>query len=120
MKPIDYRHETWERLQTRLHGQRLAALHAWRTHGPGTTRQVAQRSGLDLLTLRPRTTELYQLGLVALVAPATTTATATHPTPPTPHEGTYRALDPAEAHALFTTRRTTALGTPTQRELALA
>lgn len=110
MRPIDYRNETWDALQARVHGQRLAALNAWRAHGPGTTREVAQRSGIDLLTLRPRTTELYQLGLVVLVEVENSTPS---------HEGTYRALDLAEAFALFTDRRAAVLGQPAQRELAL-
>lgn len=35
-------------------------------HGPCTTRQLADRSGLSILSVRPRVTELLQMGLVAL------------------------------------------------------
>lgn len=64
MKPIDFRNETFKQLEERLNPIRMAVYNAWLEHGPGTTRQVADRSGIDLLTLRPRTTELYQMGLV--------------------------------------------------------
>lgn len=109
MKPIDHRNETWEALQERVQGLRLAVLDAWRAHGPGTTREVARRSGIDLLTFRPRTTELVQLGLVQLV-------------PTTQHlgrEGIYRALDPAEALSVFADRKASAFGGPIQAQLAL-
>lgn len=109
MKPVDYRNETWESLQTRVHGLRLAALNAWRQHGPGTTRAVAARSGIDILTFRPRTTELFQLGLLALVNADERGS-----------EGRYRALTPAEAMWLFQQRRDAARSAVIQRELALA
>jgi hypothetical protein len=109
MKPIDYRDETWESLQGRLHGDLLRALTAWRIYGPGTTREVAQRSGIDLLTFRPRTTDLCHLGFVSLVddaAPA--------------REGRYRALLVADASALFAERQRAARAPLCQPELKLA
>lgn len=66
MTSIDYRTETWESLQTRLTDLRAAVYEAWKQHGPGTTREVAARAGMDLLTFRPRTTELLQLGFLAM------------------------------------------------------
>ena len=66
MTPVDIRNETWESLQARVTGLRLAVLDAWRLHGPGTTRDIAARSDMDLLTFRPRTTELVELGLVRM------------------------------------------------------
>lgn len=95
MDPIDYRNATWEDLQDRVSALRLAALVAWRTHGPGTTRQVAARSGMDLLTFRPRTTELYQLGYVMLLDQPGTVAKG---------EGIYAALTDAEAREVFEAR----------------
>jgi hypothetical protein len=62
MKPIDYRNETWDSIQKRVNELRLSALWAWRCHGPGTTEEVATRANFSLLTFRPRTTELYQMG----------------------------------------------------------
>ena len=66
MTPIDFRNATFESLRARLNVARSNVYEAWLTHGPCTTRQLAIASGIDLLTLRPRTTELYQLGLVTL------------------------------------------------------
>jgi predicted ArsR family transcriptional regulator len=63
MKPIDYRNTTWDEIQGRLKGDRQACYEGLRVHGPCTTRQLADRIGIDLLTVRPRVTELVQLGL---------------------------------------------------------
>lgn len=64
MKPADLRNATWAEVQTHL-GEDLLRVHAaYLEHGPGTTRQLSEKSGISLLTLRPRTTDLYQLGLV--------------------------------------------------------
>lgn len=91
MKPIDFRNETFGQLRDRLTDLRLAVLQAWQAHGPATTRQVATRCGIDLLTFRPRTTELYQMGAVVLVDEAEPTGDA--------HEGVYRARTMAEWEA---------------------
>lgn len=40
---------------------------AWQKFGPGTTEDVGVRAGWDWRSFRPRTTELVQLGFVALV-----------------------------------------------------
>jgi len=66
MKPIDFRNETFAGIQNRISGSRACVLEAWRTFGPCTTEQLAERSRLSLLSLRPRTTELFQLGYVCL------------------------------------------------------
>lgn len=66
MKPVDFRNETWNSIQNRIAGQRAAVLAAWTKHGPCTTEQLAERSGLEILSLRPRTTELLQLGFLRL------------------------------------------------------
>ena len=67
MKPVDFRDETFESLQERLNDDRLLVHRAWLAQGAGTTREVAAKAGIDLLTFRPRSTELYQLGLLELV-----------------------------------------------------
>jgi hypothetical protein len=67
VKPIDYRNATFAQLQERLVGLRLAVWRAWIQHGPGTTRAVARAADMSLLTFRPRTTELVQIGVVCLV-----------------------------------------------------
>lgn len=90
MEPVDFRNATYEELQARLTGLRLAALSAWRQHGPGTTRDVAQRAGMDLLTFRPRSTELYQLGFLRLENEQEGG-----------HEGIYAARSDDELRAFF-------------------
>lgn len=67
MKPVDLRNSTFAVLRNGLGSARMAVYEAWITHGPATTRELSSRSGIDILTLRPRTTELYILGLVELV-----------------------------------------------------
>jgi hypothetical protein len=68
MKPIDFRNATFAHLRaTVLVGDRAAVAAAWAAHGPGTTRNVAILSGIDILTFRPRTTELYQAGFVQML-----------------------------------------------------
>jgi len=67
MKPVDYRDATWADLQSRVEGLRAEVLASLRAKGPCTTRELAQRSGVDILTVRPRITELVQLGLVDVV-----------------------------------------------------
>ena len=99
MKAIDYRNATWNELRDHLHGHRASCYEAYLDHGPGTTRQIAEASGIDLLTLRPRTTELLQLGFLELVP---------EPDRPEKHrskEGTYRALPMAAAEGLFLRRQ---------------
>lgn len=66
MRPIDMRNLTWRTVLTHVTADMLRVHQAWLEQGPGTTRAVAQRAGISLLTFRPRTTDLYNLGLVAL------------------------------------------------------
>jgi hypothetical protein len=109
MKPTDYRNETWDSLQARMKDSLCAVLTAWRTHGPGTTREVAARSGIDILTFRPRTTELHQLGFVTLDDGSNGR-----------REGVYRAFSDDEALAEFERRTLAARTAPAQAELKLA
>lgn len=66
MQSTDFRNATFDSIRKNLDGLRLRAYHGWLLHGPGTTREVSQRCGMDILTFRPRTTELMALGLVTL------------------------------------------------------
>jgi hypothetical protein len=97
MKPVDYRNENWASIQDRLQGQRKEVLAAWRAHGPGTTQEVAERSQISILSFRPRTTELYQIGLVVLADEEVANA------------GSYRAASEDEAKRLFEARHATAV-----------
>lgn len=107
MKPIDFRNESFEQVRERVDGLRAMVLGAWAMHGPCTTRELADRSGISILTLRPRTTELVELGFVRL---------AEHQ--PVKGEGTYRAATPAEAAATFRAAQIAALNP--QIDLALS
>jgi hypothetical protein len=94
MNPIDFRNETFDGLRARLCGARAAVLHAWRGCGPGTTRDIAARTGLSLLTFRPRTTELLQMGLLTLAE-----------TQDAKGEGVYRARSDSEWLAWLAAQR---------------
>ena len=72
MNPAALRNLTWQEVKTHLTADMLRVRAAWRDHGPGTTREVARRSGISILTLRPRTTDLYHLGLVDCIGRAGT------------------------------------------------
>jgi hypothetical protein len=65
--PAQIRDETFRNLQAGMTAKRREVLDAFRTFGPGTTWQVAQRRGISILTLRPRATDLLQMGLLELV-----------------------------------------------------
>jgi hypothetical protein len=66
MTPTDLRNSSFDRIRQDLHGRLQEVYHAWLTYGPGTTRQLAGLSGIDILNVRPRTTDLVGLGLVML------------------------------------------------------
>lgn len=67
MKPVDYRNETWRDIEARVTGLRREVYEALRVHGPCTTRDLALRCRIDLLTVRPRVTELCELDLAEVV-----------------------------------------------------
>lgn len=67
MKAIDYRNATWASMQASLSGIREQVYHAFEKHGPGTTREISIKAGISILTLRPRTTELVQLGFIEVL-----------------------------------------------------
>lgn len=97
MSPIDLRNATFRDITARLVNLRASIYEALLEHGPCTTRQLARDCGIDLLTVRPRVTELVQLGLAVLVE-------SEH------HEGVYKALPIAEAEAAFHARQTALSG----------
>ncbi|WP_309400197.1 hypothetical protein [Cerasicoccus maritimus] len=109
MEPIDYRNATFESLQERLSKSRAQVLEAWQQHGPGSTEELAERSGISILSLRPRTTELYQLGFVVLAdAQAANTTGAS-----------YRAAEPWEIQAHFNRKQRLARECQTELELGV-
>lgn len=91
MKATDFRDATFQGLRGDLAGMRKAVYEAWMVYGPGTTRDVAAKSGIDLLMLRPRTTELVQCGLL-IVDPKLQVPADGHQG----REGVYRAAYASE------------------------
>jgi len=86
---------TFAELKGKLFSLRLSVYEALLEHGPCTTRELARVSEIDILTVRPRITELCQFGFVV----------EDEATDRRGHEGTYRALTLAEAEVAFKTRQ---------------
>jgi predicted transcriptional regulator len=113
MKPIDYRNETWEEIQGRLTGQRERVYRALLRVGPSTTEDLAAQIPMSILSVRPRITELYQIGLVALVVNDPTRKTRGA------REGVYRAIPVERARSDFEASRLAESGRQAvQQELA--
>lgn len=106
MRPIDYRNAKFADLQEYIVRDRHRVLVAWREHGPCTTEGLAQLSGIPLLTLRPRTTDLVQLGFVILAGG-------------NKRGGVYRAATAEEVLDHFRAQQSIAHGTEVQQSLAL-
>lgn len=92
MKPIDYRNATFADIQDRISKVRGEVYHALQIHGPCTTRQLAIRCGIDILTVRPRITELLSIDAAVLVGSENT-------------EGVYRAATIPEMQRAFRAKR---------------
>ena len=97
MKPVDYRNATWKDIQDRLDRNRREVWQSLLSHGPATTRELARHMRWDILAVRPRVTELVQLGLARLQVIGGVTMRRAH-------EGVYEALTEAEAMALHAAR----------------
>lgn len=101
MKPIDYRNATWEEVSAHIASHRASVYNAMIKAGPATTRHLAAAMRWDILNVRPRVTELVQLGFAECVEiPGGSNK-----------EGTYRALQWMDARRLFETRQTSAQAT---------
>ena len=85
---------TFAELKNRLVHLRLSVYEALLEHGPCTTRELARACEIDILTVRPRITELLQCGFVVDISEDGQG-----------HEGIYRALTLAEAEAAFDERQ---------------
>lgn len=97
MKPVDYRNATWDEMQGGLDALRAQVWNGMEMHGEAhTTREWADILGVDILSVRPRITELCQLGFAELVVER---AGGTRS-----REGRYRALSPFEARRSFEKR----------------
>lgn len=91
MNPRLHSIATFNELKGRLIHLRLSVYEALLEHGPCTTRQLAETCHIDILTVRPRMTELVQLGFAECLDGED-------------REGVYKALTLAQAEALFALR----------------
>lgn len=80
----DIKLDNWQAVQAHLTSHRLAVYTALSHRGESTSRKLANYMDEDVLTIRPRLTELMQLGFVILTGKVG-------------HEGTYRACSQDEA-----------------------
>ncbi len=97
MLGTDIRDLNWAELRDRLSGLRATVYSSLQLFGPCTTRELAARMEVDLLSVRPRVTELEQLGFAECVRRDG-------------HEGVYRALNYTEAHQRHADRQAIARG----------
>ena len=97
MIPIDYRNATWDGIQNKIAGNRRAVLDALREYGPCTTRGLSQVMKWDILNVRPRVTELVQLGFAEVWEPDR----VVHSADGSQREGIYRAFTDPEAFDYF-------------------
>ena len=97
MQPIDFRNETWADIQSRMSSERERVYNALKRHGDATTRALAAAMNEDIVNVRPRVTELCQLGAVEVVGRSGR------------HEGVYRARTIGDWTAWFTQQQHVAL-----------
>lgn len=68
--PTECRNETYERIKPQLNRQCEAVYNAYLQYGASTTIGMANASGISLLTLRPRVTDLMKMGAIECVGRA--------------------------------------------------
>jgi DNA-binding transcriptional regulator YhcF (GntR family) len=93
MQTIDYRNESFEQVRGRVDGLRQTIWNHMMSRGEAlTTRQIAAETGIDILTVRPRVTELVQIGFAEVDGLAG-------------REGRYRAISQFMARAKYEQER---------------
>ncbi len=95
MKPIDIRNEKFQTIYARLTEDRLAVYDALLAAGMCTTRELAERMHRDVLSVRPRVTELMAMCAAELCGRRD-------------GEGMYRARPYVEWQACFAREQTRA------------
>lgn len=85
MKAIDFSRATFSEICDHIGPLRLQVWRGLQTNGPCTTSHLATALGMSILTVRPRVTELMQVGLVKLTGAAREG-----------REGVYAAMTPTE------------------------
>ena len=103
----DIKRSNWDKVQEHLTESRLRVWNALASRGESTSRELADSMRVDILTVRPRLTELLQLGFVVLSGKQG-------------HEGTYRALSRSEAHQNFLKRAAEPLNSQLEMTLPLS
>jgi predicted transcriptional regulator len=86
--PTTIRNQTWDAIQERLSGERLAVWQALCASTPVTTRELAGLMGKRCEDVRPRVTELCQMGLAVCIGR-------------TRKEGRYQGIDIETARLNF-------------------
>ena len=102
MIPGDIRAVAFDRIEACITRARETIYRDLLANGPATTRGLADRLRMSILTVRPRVTELVQLGLVRLAAKQSA-----------PGEGCYEAIPLDLARRDHEARRT---GVPVQSQ----
>ncbi len=97
MNPAEIRNLNWQQLREHIDGLRATVYSALQIYGPCTTRQLAAKMEADILSVRPRVTELVELGFAEC-------------TRRDGGEGVYRALSYTEAHQRHQDRQAIARG----------
>lgn len=108
MKATDFRDATWEQIEGRLTRLRRLVWEGLINHGPCTTLALADATGIELLTVRPRVTELCQMGFARLADEQ-----------PDATEGRYEAVGIRDAEAAFRAAQAAARGEARQMDLRL-
>lgn len=104
MNPEDIRDMNWDEMAGHLSGLREKVYNALAKHGPCTTCELAGASGISLLTVRPRMTELCQLGFADC-------------TGKTSHDGVYVAVPVPVVFENWQTARAARLAAGRQMEM---
>lgn len=66
MTATDIRNANFDQLRDTLEEKLREVYEAFACHGPCTTRQLADAARMDILSVRPRATDLLHLGLLAV------------------------------------------------------
>jgi predicted ArsR family transcriptional regulator len=93
MNASDIRDMTFDEIRRNLDGPRERVWEWLHVRGPATTSAIAESLGMGLLTVRPRVTELVQMGFAECVGRQR-------------REGVYRAVTVAEAQTRHAEKRT--------------
>ena len=86
MNPTELRNHNFQTIRDTLNDRCVRVLCQLAVHGPCTTRQLAERAHMDILSVRPRVTDLCHMGLAQMTGSES-------------GEGVYRATTETEWEA---------------------